>query len=313
MAWTTNLLFTNDKPNVLFFLIDDLGWKDLSISGSKFYETPQIDQLAKDGVRFTRANMAAPRCVSSRVGLMTGQVPYRNKIKNKDGINPDIQLMPEAFKAEGYKTFFAGKWHLGHSKTQYPDGRGFDINIGGCDYGSPHSYFFPYHKKGSSPMPNLEDGKEGEYLTDRLTDETASFIKSHVKYHPQQPFFAFLSHYGVHTPLQAKENKVKHYRKKLSKLKNELKGEAHFQDHTGWVKAHQDHPVYAAMIESIDESVGQLRKTLSDLGIAKNTIIIFTSDHGGLSTTKMSKGEGRELAASNLPLEQEKGGCMRVV
>lgn len=299
--------WANKKPNVLFFLIDDLGYMDLSHAGSKFYETLQIDQLAKDGVRFTRANMAAPRCVSSRVGLMTGQVPYRHKIKNKEGIRNDIQLMPEAFKAEGYKTFFAGKWHLGHSEHQYPDGRGFDINIGGCDYGAPHSYFFPYHKKGSHPMPQLEQGQEGEYLTDRLTQETKNFIRKHQQTNPDQPFFALVSHYGVHTPLQAKADKVKRYKAKLDKLKSDLQGDPYFQDQTGWVKAHQNHPIYAAMIESIDESVGSLREELKNLGIDKDTIIVFTSDHGGLSTTKVSQGQSRELATSNLPLRTGKG------
>jgi arylsulfatase A-like enzyme len=298
----------NDKrPNVLFFLIDDLGWKDLSYSGSTFYETPNIDQLANDGVRFNRANMAAPRCVSSRIGLMTGQVPFRNKLKEKGGISRSVKLMPEAFKEAGYKTYFAGKWHLGHKENEYPDARGFDVNIGGCDYGSPHSYFFPYYKKNSHPMPNLEEGVKGEYLTDRLTEETIEFIRQHTKQHSTQPFFAFLSHYGVHTPLQAKADKIKKYEEKLKQLKKNSQGEAYFQDHTGWVKSHQDHPIYAAMIESIDESVGKLRDTLEKLNLADNTIIVFTSDHGGLSTTMVKKGGGRELATSNLPLRTGKG------
>lgn len=301
------LLSKEKKPNVLFFLIDDLGWMDLSYAGSTFYETPNIDKLAGDGVRFNRANMAAPRCVSSRVGLMTGQVPFRNKLKGKDGISRSVKIMPEAFKEEGYKTYFAGKWHLGHGENEYPDARGFDINIGGCDYGSPHSYFFPYHKEGSHPMPNLEKGVEGEYMTDRLTDETIGFIRRHTKNNSEQPFFAFLSHYGVHTPLQGKADKIKKYEAKLKELKKNSKGEAYFQDHTGWVKGHQDNPVYAAMIESIDESVGKLRETLEELGVAENTIIVFTSDHGGLSTTMVKKGKSREVATSNLPLRTGKG------
>ncbi len=291
-------------PNVIFMLVDDLGFMDLGVNGSAFYESPHIDQLAKEGMNFKRANMAAPRCVSSRVALMTGRYPYRNKLKDRNGITRKTKLISEVFKEEGYRTFFAGKWHLGHKESEYPDGRGFDINIGGCDAGSPHSYWFPYLKK-EQRLPGLEEGSSGEYLTDRLTHETEDFIREHHSENPERPFFVMLSHYGVHTPLEGKLEKVKKYEAKRQHL-NTPQGETEFfKDHTGQVKRKQDHPVYAAMIESIDESVGQLRQVLAELGLDKNTIIIFSSDHGGLSTTE--QGGQREIATSNLPLRTGKG------
>ena len=297
--------FSESHPNILFILIDDLGWKDLSHSGSSLYETPHIDSLAKEGVNFTRANMAAPRCVSSRVGLMTGQYPYRNRIKNKEGISRNIQIMPEAFKKGGYRTFFAGKWHLGHTENEYPDKRGFDSNIGGSEAGSPKSYWFPFSHE-DIPMPGLEKEKvKGEYLTDRLTQETEEFIRTHVKNNRNEPFFAFLSHYGVHTPLEGKPDLVAKYEKKLAGMKSQMTEPETFRDHTGRVKRYQNNPVYAAMVESIDESVGRLRMLLKELKIDKDTIIVFTSDHGGLSTTKI--GGQREIATSNLPLRTGKG------
>lgn len=297
-------LYSQERPNVLFILIDDLGWKDLSYAGSDFYETPNIDAMANSGTIFNRANMAAPRCVSSRVALMTGRYPYRNKLKNKKGITRDTKLVSEVFKEEGYSTFFAGKWHLGHDASEYPDGRGFDINIGGCDYGSPKSYFFPFTKK-AKPMPGLEEGVEGEELTARLTTETEKFIRDHVAKKNDQPFFAFLSHYGVHTPIEAIPEKVEKYKKKLAAMEAKLEGSEFFNDHTGKVKRHQNHPVYAAMIETVDESIGRLTALLKELKIDDNTLILFTSDHGGLSTTN-AKGN-RELATSNLPLRTGKG------
>ncbi|MBF0198854.1 MAG: sulfatase, partial [Planctomycetes bacterium] len=281
------------------------GWRDLSYAGSSFYETPHIDSLAREGVVFTRANMSAPRCVSSRLSLMTGQYPYRNKLKNKHGISRKTQLLSESYQKAGYRTFFAGKWHLGHEASEFPDKRGFDVNVGGCAAGSPKSYFFPYHK-GKEAMPGLESkDPDNDYLTDRLTSETEAFIRKHAASKSEKPFFAFLSHYGVHTPIQGKAELVAKYEKKLDNMAGTMTESESFQDHTGQVKRYQNNPVYAAMVESIDESVGRLRIVLRELGIDKNTLIVFTSDHGGLSTTKA--GGKRELATSNLPLRTGKG------
>ena len=291
------------KLNFVFCIVDDLGWKDISCMGSDFYETPAIDRLAKDGVLFTDAYQAAPRCVSSRTSIMTGKYHYRPGIKSGDGIALEEVTIAEAFKEAGYRTFFTGKWHLG-KKGYYPQDQGFDINKGGCEYGAPPTYFHPYSKPGQATPPGLEGGKEGQYLTDRLTDESIGFLRDHVKEHPDKPFLLWLSHYGVHTPLEAKEELIKKYEKKLAGMPRDT-GPDHITDYTGKVKMKQDLAVYAAMIESVDESVKRIRKELERSGLADNTAIIFTSDNGGLSTTAATS--NRPVATSNHPLRTGKG------
>jgi arylsulfatase A-like enzyme len=297
--------FAEKKMNVVLFVVDDLGYFDLSITGSKFYETPNIDQLAKSGMQFQNAYVSHPRCVPSRYSLQTGKYPARKQIPGgKEQMQASEVTIGEAFKEAGYTTFFAGKWHLGSSESQWPQNQGYDINIGGCHAGAPPSYFYPYNVKRAGDkskhkeIVGLEKGQEGEYITDRLTDETVNFIRNHKK----EAFFAVLCHYAVHTPLQAKEEKIEKYQQKLKKMS--FTGPEYITK-DGTTKMRQDNAIYAAMIESMDESLGELVSTLKQEGIYNNTIIVFTSDHGGLS----NRGEKskRALATSNLPLRAGKG------
>ncbi len=296
------------QPNVVFFLVDDLGWNDVSYAGSDFYETPNIDQVAEQGKIFTNAYAAHPRCVPSRYAMVTGRYPARIQSpgKGEGKLTDDTHTIAESFKEAGYTTFFAGKWHLASSES-YPDTQGFDYNYGGGHAGAPKSYFQPYNvqKKGKGNgkernIENLEDAPEGYYLSDHLTDKTVEFIQNN----QEQPFFVYLAHYGVHTPFEGKDEKTKKYRKKSRQLYGEEEvPEYSFEETTGETKLRQDNPVYAAMIESVDESFGRVVQQLKDLGIYENTIIVFTSDHGGLS----NRGNGRKTATSNLPLRAGKG------
>ncbi|WP_281614443.1 sulfatase [Flammeovirga sp. SubArs3] len=308
-------VIAQDKKNVLIFLVDDLGYFDISHHDADFYETPNIDALAEEGVDFTNAYVAHPRCLPSRYALQTGRYPARagipakneNTIKGKKFYDNE-KTIGQAFKDQGYHTFFAGKWHLGHEEDEWPHNKGYDINIAGCAAGAPKSYFFPYNtsknpkkinKKGHGTIIGLDEGEEGEYLTDRLTDETIDFITAN---HDKKPFFAILSHYGVHTPFQAKKEMIKKYKTKLEGMTFE--GPEYTQK-DGQMKMHQNNPVYAAMVESVDESLGRIVKTLKEQGIYDNTIIVFTSDHGGLSNRGLTS--NRDLATSNLPLRAGKG------
>ncbi len=302
------------QPNILIFYVDDLGWMDLSCQGSEFYETPAIDQLADEGIRFTQAYTAHPRCVPARYGVMTGKYPARGHVPGGGGLVADDVTIAEALKEGGYATFFTGKWHLlfKDKEGNMPEKQGFDINVAGGAAGSPPSYWYPYRKGESTPagrkgfkkteIHGLEDGQEGEYITDRLTDETVQFMQQHVQQKPDEPFFVFLSHYGVHTPFEAKPELVEKYKKKLkSEMSYDLP--EYEKTITGDTKLRQDFPVYAAMIESIDQSMAKVCQTLEELGVADNTIIIFTADNGGLST----RGNTRKLATSNYPLRYGKG------
>jgi arylsulfatase A-like enzyme len=295
------------RPNILVILMDDLGARDVGYAGSTFYETPAIDKLAQDGMRFDNAHVAYPRCTPSRYALMTGRNPARAQIPGGTGgeaMAPSEVTVAEALKAAGYATFFVGKWHLGKTPDAMPDAQGFDINIGGGSAGAPGSHFFPYGaEKGRTMGPGLEKGAQGEYLTDRLTDETIRLIEAHNKAKPGQPFFAYLSHYAVHTPLQAKAEYRAKFTKKLAAMGG-AKADAYLA-RDGETKKYQDNSTYAAMIASMDDSVAKLRAALSRMGIADNTIIVFTSDHGGLSNR--GAGGSREVATSNLPLRAGKG------
>lgn len=295
------------KINVVFILADDLGWTDLGCYGSTFYETPNLDALAKDGMRFTRAYAACPVCSPTRSSLLTGKYPVRTGITDFIGAaqpatwarntpllpaNYVTQLdlkeftLPEAMQAAGYKTYFAGKWHLG-PETHWPEKQGFDSNMGGYGAGQPKSYFAPYSN------PRLPDGPENEYLPERLADETAAFIRQH----KNQPFFVYHSLYLAHTPLRAKPGSIAKYEQKRKELGLTDKfGKEGASD----IRLNQAFPVYAAMIESLDEVVGKIVSTLKAEGLYENTLIVFTSDNGGLSTS-----EGRPT--SNLPLRAGKG------
>lgn len=300
------------KPNILFILADDLGYYDLSCMGSKYYETPNIDRIANEGMVFTEGYAACQVCSPSRASIMSGKFPARHGITDWIGartgeewrkvgrynklLPPDYVhnlpheyiTLPEALKKEGYKTFFAGKWHLG-SEGSWPEDHGFDINKGGWDKGSPvGGYYAPWEN------PRLENGPDGESLTLRLAQETADFIKAQ----KDTSFFAFLSFYAVHGPLQTTQEKWAKYRQKASET-----GIAE----TGFEMGHflplrqiQDNPVYAGLVETMDDAVGLVLNTLEELDLADNTIVIFTSDNGGVAA-------GDAYSTSNKPLRAGKG------
>jgi arylsulfatase A-like enzyme len=294
------------RPNIVFILADDLGWTDLGCYGSTFYETPNLDRLARQGVKFTRAYAACCVCSPTRASIMTGKYPARLGLTdwlpgqppraNQKLLGPKLPdhlpleefTIAEALKQGGYATCFIGKWHLGGDGFT-PDKQGFDINIGGCGLGHPPSYFSPYK------IPTLTDGPKGEYLTDRLTDEAIKFIDGA----KDKPFLLYLAHYAVHNPQQAKREMIQKYKAKLASMPKAARDE--FAEDSGRkVRQVQDQPVYAAMVQSLDESVGRVMARLDELGLSKNTIVIFTSDNGGLSTA-----EG--TPTSNLPLRCGKG------
>ena len=299
------------QPNFVFFLVDDLGWVDTSCYGSQFYETPNVDRLARGGMRFTDAYAACPVCSPTRASIMTGKYPARVGItdwipgyvtfrKEKFALKtpddkhelplPEVTIA-EALKESGYTTFFTGKWHLG-KKPYHPDKQGFDTNIGGNETGQPKGgYFSPYNN------PELSDGPEGEYLTDRLGDESLKFIEAN----RDNPFFLYLSFYTVHTPIQPKEDYKNRYGEKL-KTMPEHTGERFIPEgDISTARQAQDNPAYAGMVQSMDENVGRVLDKLEELGIADNTIVIFMSDNGGLSTVPW------EGPTSNVPLRAGKG------
>ena len=303
----------NLKPNIVFFLIDDLGWTDLGCYGSTFYETPNIDQLASEGMLFSDAYSSCPVCSPSRASIMTGKHPARLNITDWiPGNDPNDKLLlgtqdnhelglsertiAEYLGEEDYKTGFIGKWHLG-DEGYYPEDQGFDLNKGGHDAGQPATYFYPYtndHEKWD--VPGTSGGSDGEYLTDRHTSDAVSFITTNKK----TPFFLMLSHYAVHTPIESRpelENKYEAKKGLLPDLNIPSKIEGIAQS-----KMRQDNPTYAGMIESVDHSVGVIMEELKQLNLLENTIIVFTSDNGGLSTLI-----DRDGPTSTLPLRAGKG------
>ncbi|TDN96639.1 sulfatase [Sunxiuqinia elliptica] len=306
-----------DQPNVLFFLADDLGWSDVGYQGSTFYETPNIDKLSSEGIQFTNAYVTHPRCVPSRYSIFTGNYPARAQMPgptnsleipgDESHLKADNYTLADGMKEAGYITFFTGKWHLA-TDGAFPNNIGFDKNVAGGAAGSPISYFYPYNKSRSgkpikkSSIKGLEDGKEGEYLTDRLTQETIAFIKEHHSKSTKRPFFAFVSHYAVHQPLQAPTKYVNYFKKKLET--KSFTGPNFTKEGSGTTKMHQDDPVYAAMIYSLDESLGKIIQTLKETNLLENTIIIFYSDNGGLSNRGFNP---RRVATSNTPLRAGKG------
>ncbi len=286
------------KPNFVFILVDDLGWMDLGCQGSSFYETPNIDRLAEQGMRFTQAYSACPVCSPTRAALLTGKdtarlqftghITRHKRHRHPDNsriIPPDDRMyirpaeitIAEALKPAGYASASIGKWHVGHEPKYWPTEQGFDINIAGYTHGSPPTYWSPYEnpeKDWNADIPTLKDGKKGEYLTDRLTDEAISFIQENRK----RPFLLYLSHYAVHTPLEAPLDVVEKYKRKLQS------------------DSSQKNAVYAAMIENLDQNVGRLLTSLQDLDLTQDTVVIFASDNGGLSKV-----------TNNAPLRAGKG------
>lgn len=286
---------TADPPNVVLFLIDDLGQRDLGCYGSTYYRTSHIDKLATQGVRFTDAYAACPVCSPTRASILTGQYPQRFGITDWLPGQPDRPFMKlkrpalpnhlpleavtiaEALKPAGYVTGSIGKWHLGGEGFD-PTKQGFDTNIAGDQSGTPYSYFAPYRNK-KFAIPGLDNAPEGEYLTDRLAAEAVKFITAN----KAKPFFLYLPHYGVHTPMRAKQALIDKYKPGRPGT--------------------QGNPTYAAMVESMDEAVGTVLKALDDLKLADNTLVIFTSDNGGLATL-----EGLPQAPTyNGPLREGKG------
>lgn len=299
-----------DRPNVVFILADDLGWRDLSNEGSSFYESPNIDRIAKDGAKFTRGYAACQVCSPSRAAILTGKFPARVGITDWIGASygeqwklntkllpaPYIEQLPasettmaETFRDQGYQTFFAGKWHLG-GKGSLPTDHGFQINVGGTDRGSPPGGFFsPYNN------PKLKDGPKGEYLPLRLGQETADFIEAN----HDDPFFVFLSFYAVHGPIQTTKALWAKYREKAME-QNETVENRFAIDRTLPVRNVQDYPLYGGLVEGMDQSVGLVLAKLDELGLTENTIVVFTSDNGGVAS-----GDG--WSTSNLPLRGGKG------
>jgi arylsulfatase A-like enzyme len=300
------------QPNVVMIIVDDLGRQDVGAYGSKFYETPVMDQLAADGVLFSNAYAAHPRCVPSRVAVMSGRFPARYGVPGFNDRSEGPHQLPlstvtfaERLQDAGYRTGYIGKWHLGKDGGG-PDAQGFDVSLLAGESGAPGSYFLPYEKrKPNVPtklFPPYEGGEEGEYLTDRLTDEAIRFVEDS----GDEPFLLVLAHYAVHTPIQAKQDTTKKYRKKARDMGLKSKWDEDLVvDRTGMVKTEQNHPVYAAMVDSVDENLGRLLEVLDRAGVSDNTVVILTSDHGGLSTRSLEN--KRELATSNLPYRHGKG------
>lgn len=314
------------KPNIIFILADDLGYSDLGCYGSTFYETPNLDRLAIQGVTFSDAYASCPVSSPTRASIMTGKYPVKTGITDwipgrqaTNSGSPSDKLIAQPFnlkldleevtiaevlRKNGYITMISGKWHLGEDSIYWPENQGFAVNAGGFSKGAPvrnktaNGYFSPYGN------PRLKDGPPGEYLTDRQTDEAIKFIEKNRK----KPFYLYLSYYAVHNPMQAKEEHIKKFTGKaestgLSKVEP-------FTRDRDWIRPDmsnnykeriiQSNPVYAAMIYSMDENIGRVLKKVEELGIEDNTIIFFTSDNGGLSTSEGSP-------TCNTPLRAGKG------
>lgn len=301
--------------NVVWIIVDDLGWRDIAAAGSTFYETPHIDRLAAEGTRFTQFDTASPVCSPTRASFMTGKHPARVQITNWIGGEqagmlrqaeylrrlPLEEVTPgEAFKTAGYVTGYMGKWHLGDG-DHMPDAQGFDVTVAVNGAGQPATYFYPYRRENSSvwDVPDLEGGAEGEYLTDRLTDEAVRFLQTYA----DQPFFLVLSHYAVHTPLESKDELASKYQAKADQL-GPIDVPFAPVSRLAISKQRQDHAVYGGMVESTDDSVGRILDTLDELGLAESTAVVLVSDNGGLSTLPPGR---TSMPTSNLPLRAGKG------
>jgi arylsulfatase A-like enzyme len=285
------------RPNVILILADDLGWADLGCYGSTYHRTPHLDRLARDGLRFTDAYAACPVCSPTRAAIMTGKYPARLNLTDwlpgrpdrpdqrllrpviAQHLPPEEPTIAELLHAAGYATGHVGKWHLGGAGFG-PERRGFDINVAGDQRGSPPGYFAPFRDKQGRFLPGLEKVEPGTYLTDRLTTAAEEFVEQN----RDRPFFLYLAHYAVHIPLQAKPDLVARYP-------------------AGGKPGTQNNPIYAAMVESVDDSVGRLRAKLDALGLAERTVLLFTSDNGGLCVK-----EGPNTPSTiNAPLREGKG------
>jgi arylsulfatase A-like enzyme len=308
----TAVAAAENRPNIVFILADDLGWRDLSNEGSTYYESPRLDAIAASGMKFTRGYATCQVCSPSRASILTGKYPTKHGIttwigdrageawrgakRHDSHLPPDYDrnlraeetTLAEALRDAGYKTFFAGKWHLG-SKGSWPTDHGFQVNKGGWDVGGPRGgYFSPWDN------PNLASGPAGESLPLRLGRETAKFIQDN----HDAPFLAYLSFYSVHGPIQTTPQLWKKYR---DKAESRGLAEQRFSfDRRLAVRQVQDCPIYAGMIEAMDDAVGIVMDKLDELDLSDNTIVCFTSDNGGVSS-------GDAFSTSNLPLRGGKG------
>lgn len=261
----------NNLPNIVFILVDDMGWRDVGYKGNKYVETPNIDKLSTQGMLFNYAYSNAPNCAPTRAALISGKYGPRTGIYtvsnadrgesknrklipvvNKTVLDASFYTLPEALKDRGYVTGMFGKWHLGDSVGTSPEGQGFDVNVAGGEAGAPKTYFSPYH------LPHLTDGKPGEELTERLTSEAIKFVDQY----KNKPFFLYLPFYAVHVPLSSTPELIAKYKAKPTT-------EERFD------------PIYAAIVETVDTQVGRLLTHLEEQGLTKNTIVVFTSDNGG--------------------------------
>ncbi|MBT3381645.1 MAG: sulfatase [Lentisphaerae bacterium] len=322
-----------NKPNIVFILIDDMGWVDLSCMGSTFYATPNIDRLAAEGIAFSDAYASCPVCSPTRASILSGKYPARVGVTNFIGgspahsqrggdrgrllaapytpyLAPEEKSIARALKEHGYQTWHVGKWHLSGYMNRnekgpnpyWPENHGFDVNIGGCSWGMPFGrggYFLPWDH------PTLEPREGDDYLTDRLGDEAAQLIRES----DDRPFFLNMCFHSVHIPIQAKEETIQKYREKatamgLDEIEPFAIGDFFPSEHKKKERIKrrlvQSNPVYAAMIEHLDENVGKILDALEAKGVAENTIVVFTSDNGGTSTSEGSP-------TCNAPLSEGKG------
>jgi arylsulfatase A-like enzyme len=312
--------FAADPPNVVFFLVDDLGWSDLGCNGSEFHETPNIDSLAESGMRFTQAYAACPVCSPTRASILTGRHPVRveitdwipgmradrlqhprfQHIEDRDNLALEEVTIAEYLKDRAdYQTFFLGKWHLG-DEGHWPTDQGFDVNIGGCEKGSPPGgYYSPWKN------PNLTAKKKGEYLTERLTDEAVALVKDSDR---DRPFLLYFSYYNVHTPIQPDRRSIDHYREIA---RERFSGPTPLGiERDARSRLRQDNPEYASMVAAVDTSVGRVLQSIDDAGLRDQTIVCFFSDNGGLCTLAQGKRNGKNNRVGptcNLPLRSGKG------
>lgn len=308
---------TPTQPNIVTILVDDLGWVDAACFGSHFYDTPAIDRLRRQSMRFSSGYAACPVCSPTRASIQTGCYParlgttewfgapqpedaldeeWRDEFRGRrllpaeylDHLPLERETLAEALRAAGYRTFFAGKWHLG-GEGYLPEQQGYQINLGGYEIGwPPGGYFSPYHN------PRLEDGPVGEHLPDRLARESVKFLETA----RGQPFLLFLSFYSVHTPIEGREDLVEKYRAKTEGM--EASGPLFLPEGEHENRQRQDDAVYAAMVEAVDQATGKILNAIDRLDLHDNTIVFFISDNGGLSTAEGSP-------TSNLPLRAGKG------
>lgn len=304
-GWACRPAAAKPPPNIVLIVADDLGWADLACYGADLHESPQLDRFAAENVRFTSAYAAAPICSPTRASILTGKFPSRlhmtiwwegskrGPTTNRRLITPqtvaDLPLsevtLAEVLHEAGYRTMHVGKWHLGDA-FHYPETQGFDVNIGGTMWGAPSTFFFPfagYWGRAQTEwryVPDLQFSDENDYLTDRLTDRAIELIEQSA----DRPFYLNLWYHSVHTPIEGKPESVAHFEDRLS---------------PEW---HHQNAGYAAMVRSLDENVGRVLATLDTLGLAENTVVIFTSDNGGY----VNEYDGRRVT-NNAPLRSGKG------